>query len=44
MYKVRYFQDDIYEVYDDENYYDALYQGSLANCEAWIRLKEGNRF
>lgn len=43
-YKVRYFQDNTYEVYgrnDDEESLYSFFQGSLSDCEAWIRLKEG---
>lgn len=36
-YKVRFYQDDIYEVYEDN---ECVYQGSLSNCEAYIRLHE----
>jgi len=47
-YKVRFFQDDIYEVtipaYGDEYYYgegeESVFQGTLPECEAYIRLKE----
>ena len=45
-YKVQFYQDNIWEVYywDDANQFQSCYQGSLADCEAWIRLKEQNRF
>ncbi len=46
-YIVQLFQDDTYQVleitegeYDTDNY-EVVYQGSLADCEAYIRLKEG---
>lgn len=33
--------DNEYEVYDTESeYFEIQFQGSLADCEAWIRLKE----
>lgn len=38
-YKVRWLIDDTYQVID--SYGDSVYQGSLADCEAYIRLKEG---
>lgn len=41
-YRVAFFQDDIYEVIDEDGI--TQYQGTLTNCEAWIRLKEENRF
>jgi len=34
---VRYYQDDLYEVVDILG--NSVYQGRLADCEAWIRLK-----
>lgn len=47
-YKVRLFMDNTYEVYfvthDSESFRSDEYvcfQGSLADCEAWIRLTEG---
>ena len=45
-FKVRFFQDNIWEVYSiNPNTYEeiesSLYQGSLSDCEAWIRLEEG---
>lgn len=45
MYKVQFFMDNTYEVYtlDDEGNFKSHYQGSLADCEAWIRLKEDGR-
>ena len=36
-YKVRFYQDDTYEVYEND---EAVYQGSLSDCEAYIRLKQ----
>ena len=50
MYKVRYYMDNNYEVYEER--WDAWHEefdvyshfvGSIADCEAWIRLKEGGR-
>lgn len=38
-YKVGFFIDNTYEVYDAETR-ETYYQGSLADCEAWIRLHE----
>lgn len=39
-YRVQFYQDDEYEVLD--KYYNQVFKGSLADCEAWIRLtKEG---
>jgi len=46
-YKVRLFIDNTYEVIlidesDDDDAQDiSMFQGSLSDCEAWIRLKEG---
>lgn len=50
-YKVEHLCDDTYQVirYPFDYYYDAItyesrameYQGSLSDCEAYIRLKEG---
>lgn len=46
-YKVSFFQDDIYEVLEwktyisDEDGWEKVYQGSLSDCEAYIRLHEG---
>ena len=47
-YKVRYFQEDRYEVYhlEGEDHPHGAYEvqdhlGSLSDCEAWIRLTEG---
>jgi len=44
-YKIRHLQDNTYQVYenDDERNWDTEFQGSLADCEAWIRLKESGR-
>ena len=45
-YKVRLFQDERYEVYtvNTDSYWkeheSGLFIGSLADCEAWIRLTE----
>jgi hypothetical protein len=38
QYKVRLFQNEIYEVIDSEE--QTVYQGRLADCEAFIRLHE----
>ena len=37
-YKVRFFQDSTYQVLDEAD--NTMFQGSLADCEAWIRLTE----
>lgn len=43
-YKVKRGLDDEYEVYDEYQCdYDIEYSGSLADCEAWIRLTEDGR-
>jgi len=46
-YKVRFYQDKTYEVlekkyytYEDDESWESVYQGSLADCEAYIRLHE----
>lgn len=45
-YKVRLFQDSTYEVFEwkyyamDEDGWESVYQGSLADCEAYIRLHD----
>jgi len=40
-YRVGFYLDDIYQVYDDlSEEGGTLYQGRLADCEAWIRLHE----
>lgn len=39
-YQVRFYIDETYEVIDRETG-DSQYQGSLSDCEAWIRLHEG---
>ena len=46
-YKVRFYQDNTYEVlekkyyaYEDDECWESVYQGSLADCEAYIRLHE----
>jgi len=51
-YKVQFFQNDTYEVLEykanvnswtDVNYeWDSVFQGRLADCEAYIRLHEGD--
>lgn len=46
-FKVRFYQNNTYEVlekkyyalYDD--FYESVFQGSLSDCEAYIRLHEG---
>lgn len=46
-YKVSFYQDNTYEVLEwktysaDEDGYESVFQGSLADCEAYIRLHEG---
>ena len=47
-FKVRFYQDNIYEVLEkqyyaleDDDFYEAVFQGSLSDCEAFIRLNEG---
>lgn len=47
-YKVIFFQDDTYEVLekkyyayeDDDDSWVTVYQGSISDCEAYIRLNE----
>lgn len=46
-FKVRFYQDNTYEVlekkyyhYEDDESWESAYQGSLADCEAYIRLHE----
>ena len=41
-YKVKFYQDNTYEVLkkDDDESWESVYQGSLADCEAYIRLHE----
>ena len=46
-FKVRLYQDNIYEVlekkyyaYEDDESWESVYQGSLSDCEAYIRLHE----
>lgn len=41
-YKVELLKDEVYQVRD--SYYNICYQGSLANCLAWIKLEEGDYF
>jgi hypothetical protein len=50
MYKVKRIMDEQYKViefYDNDNDINddevAIFHGSLADCEAWIRLKESGR-
>jgi len=43
--KVRSYQDNIYEVIEFDNDYEdcqSLFQGSLSDCEAFIRLRNEN--
>ena len=45
-YEVHLYMDDIYEVvvvdYSGDDYtYETVFKGSLADCESYIRLKEG---
>jgi hypothetical protein len=42
-YRVRIFQDNTYEVIEKETG-DSMFQGTLADCEAWIRLEVGGYF
>lgn len=42
-YKVSFLIGNIYEVVERETD-EVLHQGSLADCEAWIRLEEGGYF
>jgi hypothetical protein len=39
-YQVFLLQDDVYQVVDVKTH-ETVFQGSLSDCEAWIRLKEG---
>ena len=38
-YRVSFYMNDIYEVIDNETN-ESLFQGSLSDCDAYIRLKE----
>lgn len=38
-YKVKFYMDNEYEVLNTESY-EIEFQGSLADCEAWIKLTE----
>ena len=42
-YRVRLFMDETYQVLERETD-DILHQGTLSDCEAWIRLQEGGYF
>ena len=43
-YKVRRYSVNEYEVYDSEDgYQHSEFHGSIADCEAWIRLTEDGR-
>ena len=39
-YKVQKLFKDIYQIVDDRG--DSLYEGSISNCYAWIRIMEIN--
>ena len=39
IYKVRLYKDCVYEVYNEYTF-ESYFQGSLADCEAYIRLHE----
>ena len=39
-YKIQHLDNCIYEVIDKDNV--TMYQGTLSDCEAWIRLTERN--
>ena len=46
-YKVRFYQNNTYEVlekkyyaYEDDDFYESVFHGSLSDCEAYIRLHE----
>lgn len=39
MYKVWLLKDSTYQVVDEDN--NLMFQGSLSDCEAWIRLTIG---
>jgi len=41
-YKVRFYQDNIYEVIDTDG--DSQYQGSLSDCNAWLQLNDRGYF
>lgn len=47
-YKIRFYQDNTYEVWlidksDDDDARDiSMFQGSLMECESWIRLAESD--
>jgi len=38
-YKVQFFQDSTYEIIETATW-ETVFQGTLCECEAWIRLKE----
>jgi hypothetical protein len=44
-YKVSFYKDGLYEVLETgcegDEYWFSVFQGTLSDCEAWIRLKEG---
>ena len=42
-YRVTIYIDDVYEVWNIEEQ-EQEFKGSLADCEAWIRLQEGGYF
>lgn len=45
-YQVQFYQDSTYEVFElinegsDTEYWESVFQGSLSDCEAYIRLHE----
>lgn len=42
-FRVTLYMNNTYEVIDYSSY-ESFFQGSLADCEAWIRLQEGGYF
>jgi hypothetical protein len=42
-YKVAWYINSTYQVLNRETY-EQMHQGSLSDCEAWIRLQEGGYF
>ena len=41
-YRVRFYMDDLYEiVLVDDEAWGSIFQGTIVECEAWLRLKEG---
>lgn len=48
MYRVRFYIDNTYEVYEtddlgEEVMFSSCFTGTLSDCEAWIRLREAGR-